>query len=140
MYLHDEYSCTHMIVVTYLHDLSNCHASACRVACIHMTTHARIHMTPTIFDRIGNFPVFVHYRALMVDVTKCIYSYKLFTTLRQFPSGFSWYWTFIKPFIKEFLQNKITFLYKDAYLTLFASRERSQNFQKYSPVHPKKVK
>ncbi len=57
MYLHN---CAH-----YLHDLSGCHACTCHVACIHMTTHSCIYMTPTIFHQIVNFTVFV----LMVGVS-----------------------------------------------------------------------
>ncbi len=33
MYSHAELSCTHMTVVTYLHDLTNCHALTCHVKC-----------------------------------------------------------------------------------------------------------
>ena len=74
MYWHAEYSCTHMIVATYVHDQSNYHALTCKVACIHMTKHACIYMTLTIFQWISNFPVFAHYRALMISVAKSVFS------------------------------------------------------------------
>ncbi len=40
LYSHAELSCTHMTVVTYLHDLTNCRILTCHVTCIHMTRHA----------------------------------------------------------------------------------------------------
>ena len=70
-------------IVMYSHDCGHLcawhHASTCHVACINMTKDACIYMTSTIFHRNCNFPVFVHFQALVVGVPKHVYSYHPYT-------------------------------------------------------------